>query len=56
LGTHKTLGSVVRGELAKSIGLDRLDHGDSKGVDEETKAVAGGEAMSIWDVEELLIR
>jgi hypothetical protein len=48
LGTHKALWVQLFGaELTNSIGLDRLDHGVSKGVDEETKAVAGGEAMSI---------
>ncbi|KAJ7831868.1 hypothetical protein B0H13DRAFT_1915249 [Mycena leptocephala] len=52
--TQGSLGSVARGELVNFTGLDRLDHRDSKGVDEETKAVAGGEAMSIWDVKALL--
>jgi hypothetical protein len=53
--TQGSLGSVVRGELVNFTGHDRLDPEDSKGVvDEETKAVAGGEATSIWDVKELL--
>jgi hypothetical protein len=46
-------------EVNSSISLDStgwITGRDSKGVDEETITVVGGEAASVWNVEELMNR